>query len=140
VLDITGNPTGNGTSCPQATTLEGGMGAAVTGRALGVGAAPHPTRNNNMSARTCPRTFTSRRVRYLRTLRYGSRMSTVSTCPTCKGPRKALPENPAFPFCSRRCKLADLSNWFNERYAVPDESTMPSGDEDEREPPKRPLN
>lgn len=51
-----------------------------------------------------------------------SRMDADSTCPTCKGVSLPYPENRAHPFCSRRCKLADLSNWFNERYAVPAES------------------
>ncbi len=23
------------------------------------------------------------------------------------------------PFCSMRCKLADLNNWLNERYSIP---------------------
>jgi len=48
-------------------------------------------------------------------------MSPASICPTCK--RRAAPhsENPAHPFCGRSCKLADLSNWFNERYVVPDQ-------------------
>lgn len=50
-----------------------------------------------------------------------SRMSRASTCPTCKGEARPYAENPAHPFCSGRCKLADLSNWFNERYAVPAE-------------------
>jgi endogenous inhibitor of DNA gyrase (YacG/DUF329 family) len=57
-----------------------------------------------------------------------SRMTSVSTCPTCKGRAAPHSENPAHPFCSRNCKLADLSNWFNERYAVPAE---PVGDMDE---------
>ena len=35
-------------------------------------------------------------------------------CPICKKPRAE-----AFaPFCSPRCKLADLHNWFNEEYRV----------------------
>jgi endogenous inhibitor of DNA gyrase (YacG/DUF329 family) len=45
-------------------------------------------------------------------------MSAVQRCPTCKRPRKPSPENPAFPFCSGRCKLADLSNWLEGRYSL----------------------
>jgi len=65
-------------------------------------------------------------------VRYGWAMDSRSTCPTCKGSAAPYPENPAHPFCSKRCKLADLSNWFNERYAVPDE---PAPDESNDEPP-----
>ena len=60
-----------------------------------------------------------------------SRMDADSTCPTCKGVSLPYPENRAHPFCSRRCKLADLSNWFNERYAVPAEPAPDFSDEDE---------
>lgn len=58
-----------------------------------------------------------------------SRMSSSSTCPTCKGRSAPYPENSAHPFCSRRCKLADLSNWFSERYTVPAE---PAGELEEQ--------
>ena len=41
-------------------------------------------------------------------------------CPYCK---KALPQEAAVqryrPFCSDRCKLADLGDWASGRYAVP---------------------
>ncbi len=42
----------------------------------------------------------------------------MSRCPICK---RALPQDafePPFPFCSRRCKLADLHGWLNQRYVV----------------------
>lgn len=61
-------------------------------------------------------------------------MSAVNTCPTCKGPRKPHPENSAFPFCSGRCKLADLSNWLEGRYSLEAE---PASAEDAEEPPPR---
>lgn len=64
-----------------------------------------------------------------------SRMATGSICPTCKGRAAPFPENAAHPFCSRRCKLADLSNWFSERYAVPAE---PANPEDLPPPPQPP--
>jgi len=47
---------------------------------------------------------------------------------------KPFAENPAHPFCGRRCKLADLSNWFNERYAVPAEEVGPFEDDGSSEP------
>lgn len=40
-------------------------------------------------------------------------------CPICKGPAKPRPENPYFPFCSNRCRLVDLGNWFGGSYRVP---------------------
>jgi uncharacterized protein len=52
-------------------------------------------------------------------------MASGPNCPTCKRRSAPHPENPAHPFCSRRCKLADLSNWFSERYAVPTEPANP---------------
>jgi endogenous inhibitor of DNA gyrase (YacG/DUF329 family) len=60
-----------------------------------------------------------------------SRMAPASICPTCKRRSAALPDNPTHPFCSRSCKLADLSNWFNERYTVPDENALPTDGDDE---------
>ena len=41
-------------------------------------------------------------------------------CPHCKKEVKASsPEDsPLFPFCSERCKMADLGKWFTEEYRV----------------------
>jgi endogenous inhibitor of DNA gyrase (YacG/DUF329 family) len=40
-------------------------------------------------------------------------------CPICKAVLDdAPPDLPTRPFCSARCKLADLHNWFNEEYRV----------------------
>jgi endogenous inhibitor of DNA gyrase (YacG/DUF329 family) len=47
-------------------------------------------------------------------------------CPICNSPCERYPKNEAFPFCSKRCKLADLHNWLGERYVLPDESAAPS--------------
>ena len=55
-------------------------------------------------------------------------------CPTCK---RAIPEPseraaddvasaPPLPFCSQRCKLADLHGWLSGRYVVSD--ALPLGD------------
>lgn len=39
-------------------------------------------------------------------------------CPTCK--KKFDPEkSDAMPFCSKRCRLADLNGWFDERFSIP---------------------
>ena len=52
-------------------------------------------------------------------------------CPTCKKVLDEVPADyPPRPFCSPRCKLLDLSNWFSERYVV--SQPLPhSPDEDE---------
>jgi endogenous inhibitor of DNA gyrase (YacG/DUF329 family) len=40
-------------------------------------------------------------------------------CPTCKRVIEDAPEDhPPRPFCSPKCKLADLDNWLHERYRV----------------------
>jgi endogenous inhibitor of DNA gyrase (YacG/DUF329 family) len=62
-----------------------------------------------------------------------SRMPPASICPTCKRRAAPYPENLAHPFCGRSCKLADLSNWFNERYAVPEENATLDSDHDDPE-------
>ncbi len=33
--------------------------------------------------------------------------------------RRALELHPHFPFCSSRCKMADLGHWFAEDYRIP---------------------
>jgi endogenous inhibitor of DNA gyrase (YacG/DUF329 family) len=64
-------------------------------------------------------------------------------CPMCRAP--VLEEgNPAFPFCSSRCRLLDLGNWLGEEYRIPaaeeDEGDGASGPapqpESEPRPPK----
>lgn len=58
-------------------------------------------------------------------------------CPTCqRGTSKT--GNPAFPFCSSRCRAVDLGRWLAEDYRIPVEgegdgnieSTMPTSDDD----------
>lgn len=48
-----------------------------------------------------------------------------ASCPICKRPltgaaERGEPGSP-FPFCSVRCKLADLGAWLNESYRIPGE-------------------
>ncbi len=45
----------------------------------------------------------------------------VRRCPTCRGPVAPRPGNPAWPFCSERCHLADLGRWMGEAYRIPGE-------------------
>ena len=35
-----------------------------------------------------------------------------------KAENKDISKNPFAPFCSERCKLADLSKWFNGEYSI----------------------
>ncbi|MBI5071248.1 MAG: DNA gyrase inhibitor YacG [Deltaproteobacteria bacterium] len=46
-------------------------------------------------------------------------------CPICKKAVAPRAANPAFPFCSTRCKLVDLDRWLGEAYRIPAE---PAGD------------
>jgi endogenous inhibitor of DNA gyrase (YacG/DUF329 family) len=43
-------------------------------------------------------------------------------CPICSKRFEiaSLDQNPAFPFCSDRCRLIDLGRWIDERYTVPE--------------------
>ncbi len=39
-------------------------------------------------------------------------------CPTCKRPALFAPENTWRPFCSQRCRGADLGAWASEQFRV----------------------
>ena len=49
-------------------------------------------------------------------------------CPTCRQPALFAPANPWRPFCSARCRGADLGAWASEDYRVP---AAPPADPDE---------
>jgi endogenous inhibitor of DNA gyrase (YacG/DUF329 family) len=51
-------------------------------------------------------------------------------CPSCKGPALFSPANPWRPFCSRRCRSADLGAWASEQFRVPAQAPT----EDDRTP------
>ncbi|MCW8858117.1 MAG: DNA gyrase inhibitor YacG [Deltaproteobacteria bacterium] len=38
-------------------------------------------------------------------------------CPRC-GIKTFWQDNPSKPFCSERCRLADLGRWSNEEYSI----------------------
>ena len=41
------------------------------------------------------------------------------SCPLCKTVIENAPEDlPTRPFCSQRCKLADLHNWLSDAYRI----------------------
>lgn len=43
------------------------------------------------------------------------------TCPHCGKPVPWSPESRWRPFCSERCRLIDLGQWFAEEHAIPGE-------------------
>jgi uncharacterized protein len=55
-------------------------------------------------------------------------------CPICKKPTDSEKDKD-FPFCSERCRVADLGNWASEKYKVP---SHPAIDESEPENPQTP--
>ena len=40
------------------------------------------------------------------------------TCPICDKPLPPRPGNPAFPFCSDRCRNLDLARWLDGDYRI----------------------
>ncbi|NWG75076.1 MAG: DNA gyrase inhibitor YacG [Rubrivivax sp.] len=53
-------------------------------------------------------------------------------CPVCKRRTVYAQENPFRPFCSERCKLIDLGEWLDGKYAIPasdDESDRDTAEE-----------
>lgn len=39
-------------------------------------------------------------------------------CPTCRTEAEVARDFAYRPFCSKRCKMADLANWFDEAYKL----------------------
>lgn len=58
----------------------------------------------------------------------------IARCPRCGASTRLNAGNPWRPFCSERCKLVDLGQWFDERYAISGESE-PQDETAERERP-----
>ncbi len=56
-------------------------------------------------------------------------------CPTCRRTFQADLTSPFMPFCSKRCKMADLNRWFNEEVGLPINSSEPEDDDEEPPPP-----
>ena len=57
--------------------------------------------------------------------------SPTGSCPTCGKKFRIDPLPPDMPFCSKRCRLADLNRWMSEEIGIPAGS---SEEEDEKEP------
>jgi endogenous inhibitor of DNA gyrase (YacG/DUF329 family) len=75
-------------------------------------------------------TFTTGRSRKAR---YGSRVRIE--CPICKAVLPdAADDHPTRPFCSARCKLADLHNWMTEEYKVSEPLELEPLAHDEHKP------
>lgn len=47
-------------------------------------------------------------------------------CPTCKKESEWSPENKYRPFCSDRCRLIDLGEWFSEDRKIAGDDLTPS--------------
>jgi len=43
------------------------------------------------------------------------------SCPNCGKPVEWSPASRWRPFCSERCRLIDLGQWFGEEHAIPGE-------------------
>ncbi|MCY2983516.1 MAG: DNA gyrase inhibitor YacG [Planctomycetota bacterium] len=63
-----------------------------------------------------------------------SKTNFSAKCPTCGRDFTAAATAAHMPFCSDRCKLADLHRWMSEEIGIPTGSSEPE-DEPEPEPP-----
>lgn len=64
-------------------------------------------------------------------------------CPTCRRPFEPDLSSTMMPFCSVRCKMADLNRWFDEEIGLPVHATSDDEDDDTEPPvppPKREWN
>jgi endogenous inhibitor of DNA gyrase (YacG/DUF329 family) len=55
----------------------------------------------------------------------------IIRCPGCGGDSVYASSNPFRPFCSERCRDADLGAWASEGYRVPERPASPDGDDSE---------
>ena len=49
------------------------------------------------------------------------------SCPHCGKPVAWSPASKWRPFCSERCRLIDLGQWFSEEHAIPGDSHGDAG-------------
>lgn len=54
-------------------------------------------------------------------------MPRAARCPTCRKPVRLGEENAWRPFCSERCKLIDLGEWFGEEHYIAGQEETPWG-------------
>ncbi len=57
----------------------------------------------------------------------------TAPCPQCRKPASLDTANRFRPFCSERCKLLDLGEWFAEKHTIP----VADSDADPDEAPPR---
>jgi len=59
-------------------------------------------------------------------------MVLATNCPNCgkKVEAETLADHEYFPFCSHRCRYADLDRWFEEEYTVPGDLPGEEGADD----------
>ncbi len=58
-------------------------------------------------------------------------MEKIFPCPVCRKITRYHADNPCRPFCTERCRMIDLGQWFDEDYRVAGEQAVPvSQDED----------
>ncbi|MFK7885617.1 MAG: DNA gyrase inhibitor YacG [Gammaproteobacteria bacterium] len=50
-------------------------------------------------------------------------------CPNCREKLAWSKENEFRPFCSKRCRLIDLGEWFNENHRIAGEEGAPMKDD-----------
>lgn len=60
-------------------------------------------------------------------------------CPSCGRPFVVDRTSESMPFCSMRCKMADLNSWFDERIGLPHTASDEDDDEPESPPPIREI-
>jgi endogenous inhibitor of DNA gyrase (YacG/DUF329 family) len=61
----------------------------------------------------------------------------TAPCPQCRQPASLDTANRFRPFCSERCKLLDLGEWFAGRYTIPvaeDDAGTDDGPQDPQDP------
>jgi endogenous inhibitor of DNA gyrase (YacG/DUF329 family) len=54
-------------------------------------------------------------------------------CPNCRTKVAWTDANAFRPFCSKRCRLIDLGEWFNESHRIAGEEAAPRSDDSDYE-------
>ncbi|MGD2117468.1 MAG: DNA gyrase inhibitor YacG [Chromatiales bacterium] len=49
----------------------------------------------------------------------------IVACPTCQKPVEWKADAPWRPFCSQRCRLIDLGQWFDEQHSIKGDAEAP---------------
>lgn len=55
------------------------------------------------------------------------------SCPTCKKPVEWVVTQTFRPFCSERCRMIDLGQWADDKYAVPCEEEPLTSEQQQRD-------